>query len=156
MDHEGKDTHLGSTAVVQLDGLLLLDGLLVPTRSSQLSLLDLLLASSEATLDGSHSQKGAEDGLSRKLRKSSQTSLHLGKVVSRGQRGGKAVASSGHKVAKDGKHGDAAVLGLDEAEAVEALLIGVGKKSKGIPEAKGGLQKGNVKMMREKNVVSFR
>jgi len=42
-------------------------------------------------------------------------------------------------VSKDGKLGNAAVLGLDGAEAVEALLIGVGKEAERIPEAEGGL-----------------
>ena len=31
VDHEGKDAHLGGTAVVKLDGELLVDGLLIPS-----------------------------------------------------------------------------------------------------------------------------
>ncbi len=45
-------THLGGAAVVQLDGELLVDGLLVPAGLSELDLLDLVLSGSEAALDG--------------------------------------------------------------------------------------------------------
>jgi hypothetical protein len=31
VDHEGEDAHLGGTAVVELDGELLVDGLLIPS-----------------------------------------------------------------------------------------------------------------------------
>ena len=51
VDHKGKDTHLGSTAVVELDGKLLVKGLLVPARCFDLGSLDLLLAGSKANLD---------------------------------------------------------------------------------------------------------
>ena len=44
-------------------------------------------------------------------------------------------AGRGHEVAEDGEHGDAAVLDLDGAEAVEALLVGVGEEAERVPEA---------------------
>ena len=51
VDHEGEDAHLGGTAVVELDGELLVDGLLIPSGCVELSSLDLLLAGAEAKLD---------------------------------------------------------------------------------------------------------
>ena len=51
----------------------------------------------------------------------------------------KADAGSGHQVAKDGKHRDAAVLGLDVSEAIESLLVGVLEEAQWIPEAKRSL-----------------
>ena len=137
MDHQGKDTHLGGTAVVELDGELLVDGLLVPSGGLQLSLLDLVFAGSVATLDGGNGEEGAEDGLHGKISQSGKTSLHVGEVVAGGEAGGKAVASGGDKVAKDGKLGNAAVLGLNGAEAVELLLVSIFQQTQRIPEACG-------------------
>jgi hypothetical protein len=42
VDHQGKDANLGGTAVVQLDGELLVDGLLVPSGGLELSAEDCL------------------------------------------------------------------------------------------------------------------
>ena len=139
MDHEGKDAHLGGTAVVELDGELLVNGLLVPSGGLELGSLDVILAGSEAKLDQTdESDKlgnaGGRDGV-----EGSKASLHRGEGKSVGDVTWKSHAGSGHKVAKDGKHGNAAVLDLDSAKAVESLLVSVGEKAKRIPEAKGSL-----------------
>ena len=42
-------------------------------------------------------------------------------------------------MSEDGKHRDAAVLGLDVSEAIESLLVGVLEEAKRIPEAKRSL-----------------
>ena len=42
-------------------------------------------------------------------------------------------------MAKDGKHGNAAVLGLDSAEAIESLLVSVLQEAQWIPESKRSL-----------------
>ena len=136
VDHEGKDAHLGGTAVVELDGELLGNGLVVPSGGLELGGFNVLLAGSKSTFDDSNGQKGAEDGLNGEISESLEASADLGEVVAGGQGGGEAVASGGHKVAKDGKLGNAAVLGLDGAEAVELGLISLGEESKRIPEAK--------------------
>ena len=52
-----------------------------------------------------------------------------------GQAGRKAVASGGDKVAEDGKLGDAAMLGLHGAEAVELGLVSIVQEAQRIPEA---------------------
>ena len=135
VNHQGKDAHLGGTAVVQLDGELLVNGLLVPSGGLQLSSLDLILAGSEATFDSGDGQQGAEDGLHRKVSQSGKATLDGGEVVAGGQAGRKAVASGGDKVAEDGKLGDAAVLGLHGAEAVELGLVSIVQEAQRIPEA---------------------
>ena len=50
MDHQGEDAHLGGTAVVELDGELLVEGGLIPTRGLDLGSLDVCLAEREAVL----------------------------------------------------------------------------------------------------------
>ena len=42
-------------------------------------------------------------------------------------------------MAKDGKHRDAAVLGLDVSEAIESLLVSVLEEAERIPETKRSL-----------------
>ena len=135
VDHEGKDSHLGGTAVVQLDGELLVKGLLVPSRGGDLGRLDLLLAGSKANLDQTNEGDDLGNTSGRDGVEGGKTSLHGGEGKAVGDVARKADTSSGHQVAKDGEHGDAAVLGLDGAEAVEALLVGVGKEAKRIPES---------------------
>ena len=63
----------------------------------------------------------------------------LGKLESVGYLTRKANASGSNDVAEDGEHRDAAMLGLNVAEAVEALLVSVIEETKGIPEAEGRL-----------------
>ena len=139
MDHKGKDTHLGGTAVVELDGELLVNGLSVPARCLQLGSLDIILASGIATLNDGNSQDSSEDGLNWEGSQGGKPGWGRAQVIARGEGSGKAVSSSGHQVAKDSKLGNAAVLGLDKAKAIESFLIGISKKTKRIPEAKRGL-----------------
>ena len=139
VDHEAKDTHLGSTAVVELDGELLVNGLLIPTRLLELNSLDFVLADSKASLDTGNNKKGSEDGLSWEIREGGKTGLGVGEIVSRGDGSWDSVTSSGDDVSKDGKHGDTAVLGLNSAEASEFLFISIGNKTKRIPETKRSL-----------------
>ena len=139
VDHKTKDTHLGSTAVVELDGNLLVNGLLIPTRLLELDSLDLILAGSISTLNEGDSEEGSEDGLRREIRQGSKTSLDVGKIISRGEGGWETVASSRDEVSEDGKLGDTAVLHLDKAKTIESLLIGISKEAKRIPETKRGL-----------------
>jgi len=44
VDHQGKDANMGGTAVVQLDGELLVDDLLVPSGGLELILTIVLLS----------------------------------------------------------------------------------------------------------------
>ena len=139
MDHEGKDAHLGGTAVVELDGELLVDGLLIPSRCLELGSLDVILSGGEAKLDKADESDdlgsaGGGDGV-----KGGKAVLDGGEWDTIGDFSGKADAGGGHQVAKDGKHGNAAVLGLDGAEAIESLLVSVLEEAERIPETKRSL-----------------
>jgi hypothetical protein len=121
VDHEGEDAHLGGTAVVQLDGLAALDGE-VGVVSLALG-LDVLLDGSEAKLDGTDGEDGEGKAGSGEGVEGGKAVLDL--VGAEGHAG----TGGGHDVAEDGKHRDAAVLVLDGAEAVEALLVSVGEQT---------------------------
>ena len=60
VDHEGKNAHLGGTTVIEFNRQLLLDGRLVPLRSCQLSLLDLLLPVTKPTLNETDEENNLE------------------------------------------------------------------------------------------------
>ena len=135
MNHEGEDTHLGGAAVVKLDGELSVDGLLVPAGSLELSSLDVVLAGGVAELDQADegddlSSAGGRDGV-----EGGEAGLHGGEGKAVGDVTREADASGGDEVAEDGKHGNAAVLGLDGAQAVEASLVSVLEEAKRVPEA---------------------
>ena len=134
MDSQGKNSNLGSTAVVQLDGQLLVDGLLVPARCLQLSSLDVILAGSVAELDQAdegHDLGNASggDGV-----EGSKAVLHGGEGNAECDLSWEADTSGGHQVAEDGQLGDAAVLGLNGAQALEAGLVSVLQKAQRIPK----------------------
>ena len=122
--HEGEDAHLGGAAVVELDGALLGDGLGVPSGSLELGSLDVVLAGSEAELDGTDEGDGLGNASSGDGVEGGEAGLHGGEGEAEGDVSGQADAGGGHDVAEDGQLRDAAVLGLDGAEAVEACLVG--------------------------------
>ena len=135
MNHEGEDTHLGGAAVVELDGELSVDGLLVPAGSLELSGLDVVLAGGVAELDEANEgddlgSTGGRDGV-----EGGEAGLHGGEGKAVGDVTREADASGGDEVAENGKHSDAAVLGLDGAQAVEASLVSVLEQTKRVPEA---------------------
>lgn len=137
VDHQGQDAHLSGTAVVQLDGELLVDGVSIPAGSLQLSLLDLLLSSSESNFEQTDEHEELEDSSWGDIREGSKATANLGEGD--GEVAREADTSGGDDVAENGKLGNSAVLGLDGAEAVEALLVSILQDAKGIPEAKRGL-----------------
>ena len=67
--------------------------------------------------------------------KCSKSGLEGGEGYTRRKFSRKSNTSGGHEVAKDGKHGNAAVLGLDSAESIESLLIGVLQKAQRIEKS---------------------
>ena len=71
--------------------------------------------------------------------KGSKAGLHVGEGDAGGDVATQAPASGGDKVTNDGKHGDTAVLDLDVAKAVEAVLVSILEQVERIPEAKRGL-----------------
>ena len=125
VDHEGKDAHLGRTAIVELDRELLVDGLLIPSWSLELSSLNIILSGGETKLDEADESDdlggaGGRDGI-----KGGKAVLDRGEWDTVGDVSRKADTGGGHQVAKDGKHGNTTMLCLDSAEAIESLLIGV-------------------------------
>mmetsp|Transcript_25329 Transcript_25329/g.56087 ORF Transcript_25329/g.56087 Transcript_25329/m.56087 type:complete len:231 (-) Transcript_25329:40-732(-) len=139
VDHEGQDAHLGGAAVVQLDGGLLGDGGLVPLGELQALHLDVRCHSAVAELDQADEGNDLGNARAGDGVKGSKAVLHLAEGQAVSDIAGESVASRGHQVAEDGKHGDAAVLVLDVPEAVESVLVGLGEETQRIPEAEGGL-----------------
>ena len=96
MDHEGKDAHLGGTAVVELDGELLVDGLLIPSRCGKLGSLDVILSGGKAKLDKADESNdlgsaGSGDGV-----KGGKAILDGGEWDTIGDFSGKADTGGGH------------------------------------------------------------
>jgi hypothetical protein len=147
--HKGKDSHLGGTALVELDGTL--------------GELGLLIEGVPAEVDGSVTEVSGELGFTgdvlhdrgfedsneeKKLDKSTSGDLLEGGETVRDRRKGlsgvvdgsrKADASFLDKVSNNGEHRDTSVLDLDGAETVELLLVTIGDKAKGIEESKRSL-----------------
>ena len=135
MHHEGEDAHLGGAAVVELDGRHAVEVEGADGGGGEValvlgaSLLDVGLAKAEAELDGADEgdnlpDAGGGDGV-----EGGEAGLHLGEGKAGGDVATEADAGGGHDVADDGEHTDAAVLGLDVTEAIEAILVGVNKEA---------------------------
>ena len=137
VDHEAEDAHLGGTTVVELDGhaALISDG----GEGFGAILLEFFLALGKAKLNQADEGDSLEYACAGDGVEGGEASLHGGEGQAVGDVTGKTGTSGSHNVAKDGKHGDTAVLVLDSAQALEALLIGISKEAEGIPEAKGRL-----------------
>ena len=153
VDHDTKDAHLGGASVVQLDG-----ALLHLRRVAQLAPSEVQGTIAEV----SHEFGGAVTegvlvhppgslvlilvgGLHHCPRGDHLRPDHAREVVEGGESrrdvpgSRKAHAGVRDEVSGDGEHGDAAVLELDPAEAVEVLLVAIGDAPEGIEEAEGGL-----------------
>ena len=146
VDHKGKNSHLGGTAVVELDGTLLKLSLLVegvPAEVDEsvaevtweLSLTGNILHDEE--LKESYEKDDLDDSSLRDGRKSLESSrdgVEGGAVVVNVS--GKTNSGSGGDVSKDSQLGDTAVLELNRAEAIEALLSNSIEHTKRIEESK--------------------
>ena len=113
VNHEGKDTHLGSTTIVQFDGQLLVNGGLIPTRCLELSGFDVIFAGGITKFNQTNEGNDLSNTSSWDGFKSSKTILDRGERNTVGDFTRKTNTSSGNNVAKDGKLGDAAVFGLN-------------------------------------------
>ncbi len=150
MNHKSENSHHGSTALVELDGPLLLlplCGLLVPAEVESITEVSL-----ELCLSGNigHDLELKEADESKSLDKSrswdSIRSIDSGKSIGVGVKGaiggdvsGKVVSGTGDEVSNEGKLGHTSVLELDVTKTVECLLVGTVKEAKGIPESKRSL-----------------
>mmetsp|Transcript_19078 Transcript_19078/g.30842 ORF Transcript_19078/g.30842 Transcript_19078/m.30842 type:complete len:230 (+) Transcript_19078:172-861(+) len=143
VDHQGKDTHLGSAAVVQLNGALGVLLLVIPTGGIHAGLavgLQLLLDLGKAQLNQANETDGLGHTSGRQGGQSLQAGGEAGELVASKVVGArKTDTSGGHQVTKDGEHGNAAMLDLHSAEAIKALLVSLGQQAQRIPEAQRGL-----------------
>mmetsp|Transcript_11611 Transcript_11611/g.24221 ORF Transcript_11611/g.24221 Transcript_11611/m.24221 type:complete len:236 (-) Transcript_11611:63-770(-) len=152
MNHEAKDAHHGSTAIVQLNGTL--------------GQLGLLIKSVPAKVKGTVAEVTRELRLSRHIlhhsklqdanKRNNLEEASLGDgvrardgspAIGEGIKGvssvvnvsGQVDAVAGHNLTKERKLCDTAVLHLHVTEAVEPLLVGISEHAEGIKETKRGL-----------------
>jgi hypothetical protein len=143
VDHQSEDTHLGGTAVVQLNGplfQLFLIGKGIPSKVNEVVAEVTGEFSSDAVshdgnLQESNESKdlcdtGGRDG--REGIKSAGNVCEGSSIV--GDQSRKTDTGLGGEVSSDGKHANTTVLDLNEAEAIESGLVSVGNKAKRIPE----------------------
>ena len=152
MDHESEDSHHGGTAVVQLDGALgqlglLVEGVPAEVDGAVAEVADEFVLASDVLHDSELEEANEGENLGKAGRGDGIRSEEGGNAAGVGGEGMSRVvdvsrevdAAAGHDLAKEGELADASVLELDEAEAVESLLVGVIEQAEGIEEAKRGL-----------------
>ena len=154
MDGKAKDAHHGGTALVELDGALLellLLGELVPAEVNAeghvAEIAGELAGSGNIAHDEELEPSDEEDDLEEALTgdgigtvKGGEAVGDVGELTATEVDGtAKVDTGTGDDVAKEGKHGNAAVLDLNVTETVELGLIAIGDKAEGVEEAKRGL-----------------
>jgi len=154
VDGKAEDAHHGGTALVELDGALLellLLGEGVPAEINAeghvAEITDELAGSGNVAHDKELEPSDEEDDLKEALTGDGISTVQGGEAI--GDVGeltaaevdgtAKVDTGTGDDVAKEGKHGNAAVLDLNVSEAVELVLVAVGDQAEGIEEAKRGL-----------------
>jgi hypothetical protein len=149
VDHKGKDSHLGGTALVELDGTLLELGLLIKGVPAEVD-GSVTEVSGEFRFTGEvlHDRGLKDSNEEKELDKSTSGDLlEGGETVGDGRKGLSGVVDGSRKtdtgfldkVSNNGEHRDTSVLDLDGTETVELLLVTIGDKSKGIKESKRSL-----------------
>ena len=152
MDHKSKNSHHGSTSLVQLNSTLLELGLLVERVPAEVN-GSVTEVTNEFSLSGNilHDEKLKETNEGNNLSQSSSgdsvRSVNGGPSVGEGVEGvsgvvnvsGKVDSGTGDDVTQEGELGDTSVLDLDVTETVETLLVGVIEESEGVEESKRGL-----------------
>ena len=143
MDHKGEDPHLRCTAVVELDGALVVLLGLGPSSSIHTSLASSLNISLSVVGECKINGPDEDDQLAKTLLregvgadKTGNSIVDITELGSEGNLSREVHARGSGQVTKDGKHGNTAVLGLDVAKTIEALLVGISQQVKRIPEAK--------------------
>mmetsp|Transcript_11606 Transcript_11606/g.24202 ORF Transcript_11606/g.24202 Transcript_11606/m.24202 type:complete len:236 (-) Transcript_11606:63-770(-) len=152
MNHEAKDAHHGSTAIVQLNGTLGQLGLLIKSVPAKVK-GTVAEVTRELSLSGHilHHEElkktNEEDDLAKASLGDGIRAEDSGKAIRVRVKGvsaevnvsGKVDAGTGDNLAEEGKLADTAVLELDVTEAVEPLLVGISEHAEGIKETKRGL-----------------
>mmetsp|Transcript_28385 Transcript_28385/g.72062 ORF Transcript_28385/g.72062 Transcript_28385/m.72062 type:complete len:213 (+) Transcript_28385:113-751(+) len=148
--HEREDAHLRRAAVVELDSALGELGLLVERVPAEVEravaeVADKLVASAlnvlhHGELEEAHEREDLREAGRRHDRERREAGRHVSEREAVRELAREADAGRRHDVAKDGEHADAAVLDLDEAEAVEALLVGAVEQVERVDEAERRLR----------------
>ena len=148
VDHEGKDSHLGSTSLVELNGTLGELGLLVEGVPSEVKGSVAEISNEFSSGDVLHDSKFKETNESNDLGDSgSRDGIKSSESVRDGSERGAGVVNVSwetdssllNKVSSNGKHGDTSVLDLDISETVELVLVTIGNKSQRIVESERSL-----------------
>jgi hypothetical protein len=145
VDHKGKDSHLGGTALVELDGTLLELGILVEGVPAKVDGVVTEVTNEFSSGDVLHDGKLQETDETDDLGNTSTTNgIDGGESVGDGLKSvarvvngtRKTDAGLGNEVSNNGEHGNTSVLDFDVTQAVESGLVAVGNEAKGIPETK--------------------
>mmetsp|Transcript_11053 Transcript_11053/g.23214 ORF Transcript_11053/g.23214 Transcript_11053/m.23214 type:complete len:280 (-) Transcript_11053:88-927(-) len=150
VNHEAKDAHHGSTALVELlsteINLLLLSGVSKEANREASSGAEVtgegsLVLAPDGELKEANEEEDLRDALDGDLLKGSKAGRDVLKteVLDLGEVAGKTDSSGSPEVAEEGELGDTAVLELNVPEAVETLLVGILQEHERIVEAKGRL-----------------
>ena len=145
VNHEGEDTHLSGTSLVELDSTLLKLGLSIESVPSEVNEVVTEVTNEFSSGDVLHDSNLKEADKGDDL---GDTSLgdgvqglestgnvgELGSIV--GDVSGKTNSGFSDEVSSNGKHANTSVLDLDETKTVELGLITIGDKSKRIIESK--------------------
>jgi len=149
MDHQAKDTQLGSTAIVELDGTLRELGLLIKVIPSKVNVsitevTNVFIARARNVLHEGNLQKSNEgNDLALSVERDGVRADQGGNTVGVGVEGMTRVidvawevdTGTCNDVAKEGKLGDASVLDLDIPKTIEPFLANIAvKKAKRIEE----------------------
>jgi hypothetical protein len=145
VDHEGKDSHLGGTALVELDGTLGHLGLSVERVPAEVKGSVTEVTDEFSSGDVLHDEELKDSNEGNKLGNSGSRDGGKGTetVGDRGEAQARVVNVSGEtdsglldEVSSDGEHTDASVLDLDVTETVELLLVAISNHAEGIEESK--------------------
>mmetsp|Transcript_3344 Transcript_3344/g.6258 ORF Transcript_3344/g.6258 Transcript_3344/m.6258 type:complete len:215 (-) Transcript_3344:114-758(-) len=143
--HKSKDSHHGSTSVVELNSTLGKLGLLIERVPSKVNETVTEVTNELSSSDVLHDKKLKESNKGNDLEKSSLgNSIDSSPAVGDGVEGssiivdvsGKVNSSTGDDVSKESKLGDTSVLDLYITKTIETFLVSIVKKSKRIEESK--------------------
>jgi hypothetical protein len=148
VNHEGKDSHLGRTSLVELDGTLGELGLGIEGVPSEVKGSVAEISDEFSSGDVLHDSKFKESDESNNLGNSSSRDGLNGTESRRNgsERGAGVVnvswktdAGLGNEVSNNGKHGDTSVLDLDVSETVELVLVTIRDEAQRIEESERSL-----------------
>jgi hypothetical protein len=153
VNHESKDSELGGTAVVELDGTLGELGFLIERVPAKVNVSvaeitnKFISGSFNVTHDSAFEETNEGDELDKSGGGDGVGANKGGNSVGvRGERVTRVVNASwkmdsgtGGDLSKEGQHADTSVLDLDVTKTVESFFIRTVQEAQGIPKAKGGL-----------------